>query len=277
MKYSIYVKNRIKRTLISENPKLGGKEAEEEANRLFNEMLMCASYQSALDKLSDDDTLKQKEQEPVLHFYDIRPEAKEYINVKNPYLYLYHGVRFDDKHEHFESILKDEEIRCGNKTDGYYRIGGDNCNEGKYISLIHYTGEDYDIEFKTFVEENVSFVISPLINPAKCVYLPYEEWEKVKSKLPMTKQRYSYARNEYQCEDSISLDYVVGILYPYHFYMHTKGFEKTRQDFRKIKELLIKYGYSSLPIFDPTDNFCDITHLEDDRSMYFNYRSYLIH
>lgn len=264
MKYSIYVRNRIKRSLLKENPHMDKEKAAEEANCLFHEMLLEAAYKSALEKLSDDDKLKQMELSEVLHFSDLYPGVLECRNPQNRYANLYHGVRFDEDHERFEQILIDEEIRCGNLTKGYYRAGGDNCNEGEYISLINYSGERYDIEFQTFVEENVAFIISPLLDPVKCKYLPFEEWDKIKSKLPMTRQRYSYARNEFQHKERISFDYVIGVLYPFQYYAHKKGYTKTREDFNRVKNLLREHGYSYLPILDPTDDFEDLKKLYAD-------------
>ena len=205
--------------------------------------------------MDDKDNLKKLEAEEEFRFLDVRYKADEVTDISNPYFFLYHGVRMDSEHELFESILSDREIKCANKIGFYRGFDSDNCNEGKYISLIHYSGDDYDIEFKTFIEENVSFIISPKLNPLKCKYLPFDEWEKIKKKLPKTKHRYSYAREEYQYPDSISLDYVVGVLYPLRFYSHKNGYMSAEEDLEYVKKLLIKYGFKDLPILDPTKGF----------------------
>lgn len=265
MKYSIYVRNRIKASLLREEPNIDRKLLDEKANAIFHKMLAESEYERELSKLSDDDPLKKLELEDEETFLDIHPGAEKSKNVQNRHAYLYHGVRFDDDHSVFANILKDEAIKCGKDTPFSYRAGGDNCNEGEYVSLTHYTGDSYDLEFKTFIEENVSFIISPLLNPLKCKYLPFEEWEKIKSKLKSTRHRYSYARNEYQYKKEVSLDYAVGILYPFKYYCHIKGYYTTKEDFKRVRELLIRYGYAHLPILDPTNNFEDISYLYDQQ------------
>lgn len=48
---------------------------------------------------------------------------------------------------------------------------------------------------------------------------------------------------------------MVGILYPLRYYKQVNGFNRTKEDFAYIKELLIKYGLEKLPILDHTDGF----------------------
>ncbi len=266
MKYSIYVKKRIERYLLKKNKKMDRAKLENEVNKLFHELLFNASYESVLIKLDDNDPLKKLELEPSVRFLDLHPGADRVISERNIYGNLYHGIRFDDNHELLASILDDEAIKCGNLTNNYYRSGGDNCNEGEYISLINYTGDYYDLEFKTFIEENVSLIISPKLNPIKCKYLPYEEWEERKKKLPISKSRYSYAKNEFQYPKEIPFNYVIGILYPFHYYVSIKGYSKTKEDFKRLQELLREKSYSYLPILDPTDGFTDISNLFDERN-----------
>lgn len=258
MKYSIYVRNRLKREIIKNNPHISEEEANEKATKEFKDMLLESFYQAALANLNDNDSLKTLELEGEFRFSDVRYEIteKESSYIRNPYFHLFHGVRMDENHEIFESILRDKKIKCANQTNLYWRgFGDENCNEGKYVSLIHYSGEDYDVEFQTFIEENVSFIISHKLNPIKCKYLPYDEWKQIKKKLPKTKNRYSYARHEYQYPDCIPFDYVEGILYPLKYYNHTKGFIKTQEDLKYVRKLLKKYGLEDLPILDPTDRF----------------------
>lgn len=264
MKYSMYVKKRIKEDILESEPDIDSILLEKRVNDTFNSVLKESLYNQELARLSDDDPLKKLELEESETFMDLHPNAKRYEDTFNPYYYLYHGVRLDDDHEHFASILRDQSIKCGEMLENYLRYGSDNCNEGKYVSLAHYTGDEYDIEFKTFIEENVTFIISPTLNPVKCKYLPYEEWDKIKDKMTKTKHRYSYARGEYQYKREIPFYYVSGILYPYAYYEHVKGYFKTKDDFIFIKGLLSAYGCSYLPIYDPTDNFKEISHLGEE-------------
>lgn len=263
MKYSIYARNYLKRKIKNNNHNISDNEAEKQAEEEFKNILLESFYQTYLAKLSDNDPLRKLELEEEIRFLDLHPLIRERANVLNPHNYLYHGVRFDEDHKKFESILRDKKIKCANKTDFHYIEYSDNCNEGEYISLINYTGEEYDLEFKTFIEENTSFIISPKLNPLKCKYLPFDEWYKIKEKLPTTKHRYSYARNEYQHPDYIPFEYIVGILYPMRYYNHINGFRNTKTDLIHIKELLMKYDLEYLPLLDPTNYFRS---LEDELS-----------
>ncbi len=260
MKYSIYVKNYLKREILRKNNKLSEAEAAREANALFKEILLDSEYEVCLNKLDNDDILKKLELEKEERFLDINPlDSVCYTNIENRFAFLYHGVRFDDNHETFEKILKEQSIKCAKLSGLYWKISSDNCNEGEHVSLIHYTGHKFDIEWKTFIEENIAFIISPKLNPLKCKYLPYEEWSEIKNKLPQTKHRYSYARGEYQYPQEIPFRFVVGILYPFRYYSHIKGYMKTREDFKLIQSLLFSYGLTCIPILDPTNDFEDIT------------------
>lgn len=268
MKYSIYVKKRIEKMILKDNPKIDHILLEKEVDKMFHELLFNVEYESVLSKLEENDPLKKLELEPNERFLDLYPSADRVISARNIYGNLYHGIRFDDDHKILARILDDEAIKCGNLTENYYRVGGDNCNEGEYISLINYTGDYYDLEFKTFVEENVALIISPKLNPIKCKYLPYEEWEERKKKLPISKSRYSYARNEFQYPKQIPFDYVIGILYPFEYYARLKGYSKARESYRIVKELLKANCYSHLPILDPTDGFADISDLFEERKRF---------
>lgn len=255
MKYSIYVKNYLKRKILKENPNISEEKANLKADKEFKDMVYESIYEKSLANLPNEDHLKKLELEEEFRFLDINYISDKNIDIRNPYCFLYHGVRFDSNHELFERILYDRKIKCANEINSYRGDYADNCNEGKYVSLMHYSGEEYDLEFKTFIEENVSFIISPKLNPLKCKYLPYEEWEKIKKKLPKTKHRYSYSKNEYQYPGHIPFDYVVGILYPLNYYNYMNGFTKTEEDFAYVKKLLVEYGLKDLPILDPTDCF----------------------
>ena len=261
MKYSIYVKDYLKRAELKSNPSITEEEAYKRAEEKFANMLQNSFYNLALAKLNNLDQLKQLELEQEFRFLDIHYGLEENINKINPYNYLYHGVRFDRSHKLFESILRDQKISCANRNNLYYKNCIDNCNEGNFVSLLDYSKEDDKVEFQTFIEKNVAFIISPKLNPLECKYLPYEEWKKIKKKLPKTKHRYSYLRHEYQYPDYIPLSYVIGILYPLKYFLQMDGYSKTMDDFAYIQELLIKYGFSNLPLLDPTAVFSCLNHI----------------
>ena len=248
--------NCLRKQIMMMNSRMNWVNAAKHTNQKLNDTSFDSLYEAALAKLSDYDDLKKLELEDELRFLDIWGSEGEDVNIRNPYSHLYHGVRFDSEHKLFESILRDREIRCGNKIDLLSVDYSDNCNEGKYVSLTDYSGFfASDLEFKTFIGENISFMIAPKLNPLKCKYLPYDEWEMIKTKLPKTRHRYSYAKGEYQYPECFSLDYVEGILYPFNYYSCIYGFDKTQEDFEYVKELLIKYGFEYLPILDQTDGF----------------------
>ena len=70
----------------------------------------------------------------------------------NPYLYLFHGIRFDDKLSKLEGIFKKKMILAGQYLTNYFSYS-DNANKGEYVSLIAY---DESISYKIFIQENIS-------------------------------------------------------------------------------------------------------------------------
>lgn len=177
--------------------------------------------------------------------------------------FLYHGIRFQKKLEKLESILRDKKIKAGNYLENYYSYD-DNCNDGEYISLIEYPRES-SLEYNTFIKENISLVISPKCKAYKTIYLPYDLWRKIKDN-PNLKNRYSYARYEYQVKECVPIDYVKAIGLPYR-YLVTLG-KKDIADFYKKEIIILMEKYDiHIPIVD-TSFFNDIIYEEEKNKAY---------
>ena len=128
-------------------------------------------------------------------------------------IYLYHGIRFDTINR-LESIFQTGYILPGNKVkdkfishDGsikylYISCDFENCNMGKYVSVMPY--ED-DLEFDVFVRENLFFAIKGSIEAIETTHVSYDEYCNLKK----GNGYYSYAHDEYFVEEGISLDDVV--------------------------------------------------------------------
>ena len=76
--------------------------------------------------------------------------------------FLYHGIRFQGYLEKLEGIFKEKAILAGKYVDGY-RSYSDNCNFGKYVSLLLWQGIDaieyqecvYNLGKKYYKELNI--------------------------------------------------------------------------------------------------------------------------
>ncbi len=133
-------------------------------------------------------------------------------------LCLYHGIRFDAINR-LESIFQTGYILPSNKVkrefvsyDGtvkylYISNSNENCNMGKYVSVMPY--ED-DLEFNVFVRENLFFAIKGTIKAFETTHVSYDEYFDKKNK-DECDDYYSYAFNEYFVENGISLDDVIYI------------------------------------------------------------------
>lgn len=196
---------------------------------------------------SIEDKIALLEKEPMITF------KEEYGIDSEPGLFesdffLYHGIRFGNQLEVLEKILKDKKILAGKYIDGYNHYY-DNCNDGEYVSLINYSNS---LEFETFIRNNICFVISPLVEAYKTKYLRSDEWNYMKkNKLPV-KNRYSYARYEYQVKDQIPLEQVRAIGISGRYLLHiklTQGYEMADWYKQQIIDLLEKYSIE-IPIVD---------------------------
>lgn len=135
------------------------------------------------------------------HFIDYEPKLFEYDRL------LYHGLRFQQNLEKLEGIFKERKILAGKYLDNFFNYS-DNCNDGEYVSVINYNDS---VEFKSFISENICLVISPLCNAYKTVYVSHDIWNYIKKHNIPVKNRYSYAKHEYQVKDLIPIEMVKAV------------------------------------------------------------------
>lgn len=178
-------------------------------------------------------------------FQELHEDMYSLTNLRYIYNFLYHGIRFQNHLEKLESILKEQAILAGNYQKNYYSYS-DNCNEGEYISLLS-IDKDYDLEYETFILPNITLIISSECQAIKTIYLPFNEWEQIKGK--KTKNRYSYAHNEYQVKKIIPISMVKAIGIPARYLRTINKEEQLNIYLHDILELMTKYQIT-LPIVD---------------------------
>lgn len=133
---------------------------------------------------------------------------------------LYHGIRFDSINR-LESIFKNGNILCGSKINSSFKSydgstkylynnsnSEENCNMGKYVSVMQY---ENSMEFNVFVRENLFLVIKGTVKALKPIYLSYNDYSDLRNSGLKYNNLYSYASSEYLVKDGISLDDVVFI------------------------------------------------------------------
>lgn len=190
--------------------------------------------------------IQKLEQEPLtttngLNQYDENEVIPFYYN----YDYLYHGIRFQKYLEKLESIFKSRKILAGKYIEGYYSYS-DNCNKGEYVSLLKYLG-DNNLEYETFIESNISLLITPLCNAIETKYIRYDIWLEIKN--ASLKNIYSYMRGECFCKDFIDIDYIKAIGVPYQKLKFERNCEYADKLLKDIQELMKQYQIE-LPIVD---------------------------
>ena len=159
--------------------------------------------------------------------------------------YLYHGIRFQKYLEKLENIFKEKKLLAGKYIKDYYNYT-DNCNKGLYVSLLN-CSKTNRISFETFIEENISLLITPYCNAQETKYVDFYTWEKIKNL--NLKQIYSYLPGECMCKDYIPIEYIKAIGVPYLKISREKGEEYTNQLLVDIKILMKQYNLQ-LPIVD---------------------------
>lgn len=177
--------------------------------------------------------------------FSISPE----LDLFNQEQFLYHGLRssIPEGFKKLGGILEQKNILAGKYLEEYYSYS-DNCNDGEYISLTSYNNS---IEFQNFVRPYICLVINPFIEAYKTIYVPCEIWDYMKKRNLPLKNRYSYACNEYQAKDHISLDMVMAIGIPYFDILFQQGRESAKALTSSIRHLLA-YHDLDIPIVDIT-------------------------
>ena len=192
--------------------------------------------------------IQKLEQAPIIttnqnHEYDdYEPESFDFVSD-----YLYHGIRFQKHLEKLENIFKERKILAGKYLPSYH-FYSDNCNHGKYVSLLKYTSKT-ELEYKTFILENISLLVTPLCNAQETKYVDYQTWQKIQQEQYPLKHIYSYMIGECMCKDYIPLDMVKAIGAPYQKLILQGKETYAIQLIEDIKKLMDKYGVF-LPIVD---------------------------
>ena len=212
------------------------------------------------------------EKEAILSFLDTHPDALKkhfYRSDNNLNLYdfldsyLFHGIRFGNEMEKFESILKDGKILAGNQINSYLPYK-ENCNEGAYVSLLELSRSSFDA-VRAFLENNITFIIKPSDKAIKTMFISDFEWAEIKEKYKSFdnfNQRYSSIDEEYQVKDYVSLDDVCGIYVPF------------RISHADIDNLLEKYNLSNIPIIHQSlIQFTSRMIKEEERRLYEQFES----
>ena len=175
--------------------------------------------------------------------------------LENPSTY-YHGIRFDAINR-LESIFQTGYILPGNKVKSTFKSYdgkdkfiymssnySDNCNMGKYISVMQY--ED-DLEFEVFIKENLFFAIKDTIKTIKTKHISYDDYCNIKEEDRLNNY-YSYAFDEYFVDNKISLDDIIYIGIDSKYY--NGNYNKTVEDVNN----LIEYYKIDIPFKDVRTN-----------------------
>ena len=206
------------------------------------------------------DKFAEYENMPLKTYIESIGLSKEYASRLD--VMLYHGIRFDAINR-LESIFQTGSILCGNRvnrsfksydgTTKYLNISLDNdenCNMGKYISVMPY--ED-GLEFDTFIRQNIFFAIKGTIDAYKTIHLSYDDYCKLRQSKKNYNNLYSYAFDEYFVKSEIHLDDVLYIGIDSCYYLG--DYDKTVSN---VKELMKVYEIT-IPFIDIHTNnelFC---------------------
>ncbi len=184
-------------------------------------------------------------------FIDKHPLLKDVPTLCHVNYFLYHGIRYQDYLEVLENIFKSKAILAGKYVDNCYSYE-DNCNEGEYISLLEINEYEYNDMYEVFIKPNITLVISPFCEAYNTIYVPYNEWEEIKQSDRKFKNRFSYAKNEYQVKDKISLEEVVSVGVPYNYLISQNKISFANQLLEDTIKLMNEYNLD-LPIVDTSN------------------------
>jgi len=190
------------------------------------------------------------EREKNKTFKEIYPWVGDEVSVYSYESFLYHGIRFGDQLEVLESIFKLGGIIASKYLDkyDYFLDVYENCNEGEYVSLLE-QNVGYELEYDTFVKPNISLVVSPNCGAVKTFYLPYDEYRRLKIEFLDARNRYSYARGEYQVLERVPISMIRAIGVPYHYLKIIGNMELGEHYLEEVIRLMNLYGID-LPVVD---------------------------
>lgn len=169
-------------------------------------------------------------------------------NLCNTVCFLYHGIRFQYHLEKLESIFEKKAILASKHLNNCF-IYEDNCNDGEYVSLLEIDPWEYSSMYEAFIRPNVTLVVSPFCEAYNTIYVPFNEWEEIKKSNRTFRNRFSYAKNEYQVKDRIPLDQVVAIGIPYCYLGCQNKLDYANKLLEDVIELMHKYNLA-LPVVD---------------------------
>ena len=209
------------------------------------ELSYSDKYEGINTKLRRLETIETRTYDEILKSENIEP-------VEEP---LYHGLRFDPINK-LESIFIDKYILPSREiTKEYYSMDGtvhrliytsdylENCNKGKYVSLMPYCD---DIEFDEFIRRTIFLVIRGDIPARETLYLKYDDYIILRKEKIKTKNLYSYAYNEYMI-NKVPLSEVL------YIGIDSYRFDTLRCDKRTaIKQVieLLKFYELDIPFYD---------------------------
>jgi len=165
------------------------------------------------------------------------------------YDYLYHGIRNQKYLEILEEIFKTRKILAGKYIKNYYNYS-DNCNKGEYVSLLKYNKSNY-IAYQTFIEENISLLVTPVINAIETKYIDYNTWNTINKQKLSLKNLYSYMIGECLVKDYVDFSYIKAIGFPYKYLTTIKGQDYTNNLLNDLYLLMQRYNIT-LSIVDPS-------------------------
>ena len=196
-------------------------------------------------------TVNQLEKEDMKTFFQLNPYLLRYASFLHlDICHLYHGIRFGNQMKTLENILNNG-ILAGKHIKDYNNYS-ENCNNGEYVSLLDKLS-DNNLEYSTFIEPNISLVVSPLCEAYKTIYVPYDLWEQINLCYPNLKNRYSYSFNEYQIKDRVPIELIEAIGLPYQLLVNNKNKDQVEIYKRQIIDMLNCYNIS-IPIVDTSNS-----------------------
>lgn len=161
--------------------------------------------------------------------------------------YLYHGIRYQIYLEKLENIFKTKKILAGKYLENYSPYI-DNCNMGEYVSILKLTNNNH-LEYETFIEDNISLLITPLINAIITKYLSYNIWLLIKEQNLKLNNLYSYMQGECLVKDYIDFKYIKAIGIPYQKLIQLEKQNYANKLIEDIIKLMEQYNVI-LPIVD---------------------------
>ena len=212
----------------------------------LNQKKMGLEYEKMIVEQLPYEVFNAEQEDVITTNQDGKYTENDNISFRNMYGFLYHGIRFQDYLEKLESIFRERKILAGKYIPNYYCYS-DNCNKGEYVSVLNVQKTD-GITFKTFIDENISLLITPFCDAIETKYVGFNIWNQIKDL--NLKQIYSYLPGECMCKDFIPLEFVKAVGVPYRHLIRTKGRDYADKLVEDIVSLMELYNIS-LPVVEP--------------------------